>query len=223
MSSPEHYRREREAGGRVSREAEAALAADQSLPPPRDVSMQDLTPGLKDEARESRYGDQQPTMVELDYMRASGVNFIGGRIVRSVRWTLATGAVAAVLLAPGCGPFGTSADEMRDGAATLVPPGARVIGREDGDCIQLADSPSCHRILFVGPAATLEVRVDLVRAAADEAGWDLKEELRTEGATFLELSRGELDADVSLWADFRAVRCRKRPDAECADSVRILR
>jgi hypothetical protein len=190
--------------------------------------MQDLTPGFrttrafKDEARESRYGDQQPTMVELDYMRASGVNFIGGRIVRGVRWTLA-GAVAAVLLAPGCGPFGTSVDEMRDGAATLVPPGARVIGREDGDCIQLADSPSCHRVLFVGPAATLEVRVDLVRAAADETGWDLKEELRTEGATFLEFSRGELDANVSLWADFRAVPCRKRPDAECADSVRILR
>jgi hypothetical protein len=40
---------------------------------------------------------------------------------------------------------------MREGAASLVPPGAHVIGRDDGHCIQLADSPSCHSVYFVGP------------------------------------------------------------------------
>jgi hypothetical protein len=48
-------------------------------------------------------------------------------------------------------------------------------------------------------------------------------ELRAEGGTFLELSRAGLEADVTLWADFRAVPCRKRPSADCADSVRVLR
>lgn len=140
------------------------------------------------------------------------------------RRTLAQCAVlAALVFAPACGPFGESAEEMRDGAASLVPWGARVIGSDDGDCKQLADSPSCHSVFFVGPAEPLDRRVDRARTAAERAGWRLDTELRTEGATFLELSRGGLEADVSLWAAFRSAQCRKRPSVDCADSIRVLR
>ena len=157
-------------------------------------------------------------------MESNGVERIGLRLGRKMHHVLAGSAVGtAVLLASACGPFGESADEMREGAATLVPPGAQVIGRDDSDCIQLADSPSCHSVYFVGPSEALEARVERARAAAERAGWELEKELRAEGGTFLELSRGGLKADVTLWADFRATTCRKRPSVDCADSVRVLR
>jgi hypothetical protein len=157
-------------------------------------------------------------------MESNGVERVGVRLDRKVHHMLVASAVgAAVLLASACGPFGENADEMREGATSLVPPGAHVIGREDGSCIQLADSPSCHSVYFVGPSKALEARVDQARAVAERAGWELEKELRTEGGTFLELSRGGLEADVTLWADFRAVPCRKHPSADCADSVRVLR
>ena len=143
---------------------------------------------------------------------------------RGKHLTLARCAVlVALLLTPACGPFGESAEEMRDGAASLVPSGARVIQREDRDCKQLADSPSCHSVYFVGPAGPLDRRVDRARTAAERAGWRLDKELRTEGATFLELSRGGLEADITLWATFRSESCRKRPSVDCADSIRVLR
>lgn len=157
-------------------------------------------------------------------MESNRVERVDGRLGRKAHLALAASAVGtAVLLASACGPFGESADELREGAASLVPPGATVIGRDDGDCIQLADSPSCHSVYFVGPSELLEARVDRARAVADRAGWELQKELRAEGGTFLELSRGGLEADVTLWADFRAVQCRKRPSPDCADSVRVLR
>lgn len=112
---------------------------------------------------------------------------------------------------------------MRHAAETLVPPGSRIVGREDGDCVMFADSPSCHRIAFVGPPDTLEERAKAVREAAGPAGWELEEELRTEGATFLDYTRGGLKASVTLWADFRAKPCQLRPRMDCADRVRVVR
>ena len=112
---------------------------------------------------------------------------------------------------------------MRQAAQTLVPPGSRIVGREDGDCVMFADSPSCHRIGFVGPADALKERTTAVREAAAATGWELQDELRTEGATFLDFTRGGLKASVSLWADFRAKPCRVRPQRDCADSVRVAR
>lgn len=85
------------------------------------------------------------------------------------------------------------------------------------------DSPSCHRIAFIGPADTVDDRAKAVREAAGAAGWELEKELRAEGATFLEYERGGLEASVSLWADFRAKPCRLRPQIDCADSVRVVR
>jgi hypothetical protein len=128
-----------------------------------------------------------------------------------------------LLVAAGCGPLGPSADDMREAAESLVPPGSRIVAREDRDCVQLADSPSCHVIRFVGPAAPLDARAATVRELARRAGWEDERQLRTEGATFLEYSRDGLDVDVSLWTDSRAVPCRARPQPDCADSVRVVR
>ena len=128
--------------------------------------------------------------------------------------------VAALTGIAGCGP---SAAELRQAAETLIPPGGRIVGREDGDCVMLADSPSCHRIAFVGPVGTLDDRAKAVREAAGPAGWKLEEELRTEGATFLDYTRGGLEANVTLWAEFRARPCRLRPQMDCADRVRVVR
>lgn len=143
--------------------------------------------------------------------------------VQALPFSLSVVGAALVFGAGGCGPLGPSADDMREAAESLVPPGSRIVAREDRDCIQLADSPSCHVIRFVGPAAPLEARADAVREVARRADWDDERQLRTEGATFLEYTRDGLDADISLWADFRAVPCRVRPRPDCADSVRVVR
>jgi hypothetical protein len=129
--------------------------------------------------------------------------------------------VTSLVSVAGCG--GPSAEEMREAAESLVPPGSRIVGRRDRDCVQLADSPSCHELTFVGPVGTLEERADAIRTAAQEAGWEREEELRTEGATFLDYSRDGMEASVSLWADFRAEPCRARPNEDCADRVRVIR
>ena len=120
----------------------------------------------------------------------------------------------------GCGP---SAAKLRHAAETLVPPGSHIVGREDGDCVMFADSPSCHQVGFVGPTTTLAKRANAVREAAGQAGWKLEDELRTEGATFLDYTRDGLKADVTLWAEFRAKPCRLRPRMDCADHVRVVR
>lgn len=120
----------------------------------------------------------------------------------------------------GCGQ---SAEALREAAETLVPPASRIVAREDGDCFMFADSPTCHTIGFVRPTAPLEERVDAVREAAGEAGWELEEEVRAEGATFLYYKRGGFKASVTLWADFRAKRCGLRPRMDCADRIRVVR
>jgi predicted RNase H-like HicB family nuclease len=131
--------------------------------------------------------------------------------------------VASVATLTGIAGCGSSAEEMREAAETLVPPGSRIVAREDGDCVMVADAPSCHTIGFLRPTASLEKRADEVRQAAGQAGWELEEELRAEGATFLEYTRDGLKASVTLWADFRAKPCRLRPRMDCADHVRVVR
>ena len=141
--------------------------------------------------------------------------------LRLLAWVVAcVSTVSALTGVAGCGP---GAEELREAADTLVPPDSRIVAREDGNCFMFADSPWCHTIGFVRPTAPLEKRVDAVREAAGQAGWELEEEVRAEGATFLDYTRGGLKASVTLWADFRAKQCGLRPRMDCADRIRVVR
>ena len=121
--------------------------------------------------------------------------------------------------------YGVRAERRGDAARppeSLVPPGSRIVAREDGDCVMFADSPRATGLAFSGLPSTWEAS-GAVRKAAGQAGWELEEELRAEGGTFLDFRRDGLKASVTLWADVRANRCRLRPRMDCADHVRIVR
>src|SRR5262245_48929635 len=90
------------------------------------------------------------------------------------RGTAAVLAVAVVPALTGCFPVGTShATELREAAASLVPPGSRVIERSLTDCVEFEASPSCRVIYFVAPRQPTNAQVREVQTAARREGWSL--------------------------------------------------
>jgi hypothetical protein len=133
-------------------------------------------------------------------------------------------ALGLVLVATGCWPFGGGAGELRDGARALVPDGGRVLLEEEGDCVELARSPSCVHVYFVTERLSLAERVDAVEAAARAESWKLDRKEVLLGATELRLRRGRLRAFVSLRADaFRGGECPADRAKDCADVVMVER
>lgn len=120
-------------------------------------------------------------------------------------------------LASGC--IGPSADELHGAARSLAPSGSNVVEEVEGDCVELARSPSCVHIYFVPARASLDERVAAAQETARAAGWD---DIRTEifsGGAQLRFRRGRLAAVVNVWAEERAARCREAPSKDCADSA----
>jgi hypothetical protein len=130
-----------------------------------------------------------------------------------------TAAVAALLI--GCSPHRTTGDELRTGAFSLVPQRSSIVEEVDGDCIELALSPSCVHLYFLASPMALGQRTRLVEAAAATGGW---ERVRLEvfpGGNIAHYRRGDLDARVYLRPDEVTVRCRQRPHRDCADAVMV--
>jgi hypothetical protein len=142
------------------------------------------------------------------------------RAVRSVSAI----AFGLVLVATGCWPFGGGADELRDDARALVPGSARILLEEEGDCVELARSPSCVHVYFAAERLSLAERVDAVETAARAGSWKLDRKEVLLGATELRLRRGRLRAFVSIRSDaFGGGDCAADRAKDCADVVMVER
>lgn len=135
---------------------------------------------------------------------------------------VAAGAIA--MLVSGCTLTGSgNAGELRDGAHSLVPPGSRTVEEVEGDCVELASSPSCVHVYYVPEELPLAERVSAVERAADTGGWELTSKEFLPGGANLRFRRDGLEAIVFIWAGERSAPCRDAPDKECADVIMVER
>ena len=127
------------------------------------------------------------------------------------------GGIAILFTLTSCSA--PSRNELVEGARSLLPSGSDVLREEEGDCVELAPSPSCVQIYFVTEAAAVSGRIEAVDQRARGSGWTrIKREILPGGAQ-LRYRREDLGAVVSLW-DRRALECRKEPH-QCADVIAV--
>ena len=125
-----------------------------------------------------------------------------------------------VVLLSGCSehPFGGgNAEELASEARSLLPPDARVISQGGGDCVELADYPSCWTLTFESNLRQ-EERVAAVEASAADADWESRGQSRTQVSTWLQFEKGHFFATVILYFP----DCPKGLRARCTDTVRVL-
>jgi hypothetical protein len=98
----------------------------------------------------------------------------------------------------GCSLLGASRAELHAAAHSLVPRRAAVIDKVEGDCVELARSPSCVHIYFLDDGASLGARTAAVRQLARKAGWRETSAEALAGGHELRFERRRLKAFVSL-------------------------
>jgi hypothetical protein len=98
---------------------------------------------------------------------------------------------------------------LRDRAAEIVPTTARIRSLGYGDCVELAPTPSCARVVFELSERDSARRAALVRRTAEEHGWEVTRSDDAEGGWSLFLKRKGFTAFVVLW------RPEKYPQADC--------
>lgn len=129
-------------------------------------------------------------------------------------------AASTLAFLSGCSLFGPSRAELQDGARSLVPSRSAVVEEVEGDCVELARSPSCVHIYFI-LGETLDARTKIVEDAARESGWSRTRHEAFPGGNQLRYRRGRLKAVVSLLSDERSASCRDDPRRDCADVVMV--
>ena len=129
--------------------------------------------------------------------------------------------VASTLLGFLSGCIGPSADELHEAAQSLVPTGSHIVAKVEGDCVELARSPSCVEVYFIPEADSREERAAAVEEAARAAGWETVSKEVFIGGTSLRFRRGGLQAFVHLVLDEQLSRCRDVRAKECADTVSV--
>ena len=129
--------------------------------------------------------------------------------------------IALAVLLVGCSPGWKGGGELRSGAFSLLPPGSSIVEKVEGDCVELAPTPSCMHVYFLAPPVALGHRTRLVDAAAATSGWERVRLEAFPGGNIAHYRRGDLDARVYLRPDNVTVRCRPRPHRDCADAVMV--
>jgi hypothetical protein len=137
---------------------------------------------------------------------------------RRVVWTVSVVVSAALLSA--CSLLGPTREELRDGAFSLVPSHSTIVNVVEGDCVELAPSPSCVHIYFVR-IGSLQARTAEVEQAARDGQWTRTLRDVLPGGNQLGFRRGRLRASVFLWPSKRAAPCRNDPKPRCADVVMV--
>ena len=128
--------------------------------------------------------------------------------------------VFAAVLA-GCSGTAASRDELVNGARSLVPAGSSVVEEVEGDCVELAPSPSCVHIYFFPREKPIGRRTKAVEKAAGAAGWERGGLEAFPGGNIVHYRRDGLGATVYLRADDLAESCRRHPQRDCADAVMV--
>jgi hypothetical protein len=119
-----------------------------------------------------------PFSGELEIVRKDGPSRAAGQRARLPRLLakVTGGAVTRVVLAlaticvAGCALAGPGRGELHAAAHSLLPPHADVVEEVEGDCVELAPSPSCVHLAFTSKLSLTE-RTAAVREAARGAGW----------------------------------------------------
>ena len=137
--------------------------------------------------------------------------------------------VAAALVASGVSSClqtgGQRRAALRDAAKSLLPPQAHIRALGFGDCVELASSPSCVRVVFELPEHASTLRAKRVRAAAEANGWTVTHSDDAQGGASLFLRRGEYEAYASFWRpEVYGLGCDGvHPKDECFNTINLER
>ena len=144
---------------------------------------------------------------------------MGGRIhpalVLALVGAVALGAVALRLGAFSSGLHDTDRRaELTQAARSLLPPSWREIATQEGQCVELADYPSCLDVAFDRRGAPRAAAEAEVRNAARAAGWEATGDEIARSLTILHFRRGKLTAFVALRESPR-LTCGRQAVVDC--------
>jgi len=111
--------------------------------------------------------------------------------------------------------------ELTQAAGSLLPPSWTEIASEEGQCVALADYPSCLTVAFDRRGAPRAAAAGEVRAAASAAGWTATGDEVGHSLTILHFRRGKLSAFVALLESPRST-CGRQQVVECTTYVDSL-
>jgi hypothetical protein len=137
--------------------------------------------------------------------------------------------VAAALVASGVSSClqtnGQRGAALRQEAEALLPPQAHIRALGFGDCVELADSPSCARVVFEMPEHSSALRAKRVREAAEANGWRVTRSGDAQGGWSLFLRRSGFTAYAVFWRPaVYGLRCNGgHPKDECFNTVNVER
>jgi hypothetical protein len=114
---------------------------------------------------------------------------------------------------------------LRRAAEGLLPPQARIRSLGFGDCVELASSPSCARVVFELPGRSSALRAKRVRAAAAANGWTVTHSDDAQGGWSLFLRRPGFTAYAVFWRpEVYGLRCNgAHPDEQCFNTLNLER
>ena len=142
----------------------------------------------------------------------------------------AAGVVLAALLSTGISACLQTESQrratLRASAKEILPATATIRSLGYGECVELAPSPSCARVVFELHARESFQRAESVRAAAKRHGWKVTHSYDGQGGWSLFLKRKEFTALVVLWRPERYPRvCRGhgRRDEICFNTLNLTR
>lgn len=131
-------------------------------------------------------------------------------------------AISIVLAAlVGACSGGPSGEELHARARSLLPEAASTVAEVEGQCVELAPSPSCVHIYFVPAVSSMRERVADAERLAAVSGWTLSRKESLPGGTQLQLHRSTVDASIFLQPPEEVVACRSAPRKGCADAVLV--
>jgi hypothetical protein len=116
---------------------------------------------------------------------------------------------------------------LRKRALEILPSHAQIRALGYGDCVELASSPSCARVVFELPERDSARRAARVGRAARSHGWTITRSDDTAGGWNLFLKRDGYSAFVVLWrpAKYPQVDCHGPPPREdvCFNTLNLTR
>lgn len=146
-----------------------------------------------------------------------------------MRFQLAACLVVAVFVTSGVSSClqtgGQRRAALRHAAEGLLPPEAHIRALGFGECVELASSPSCARVVFELPERDSALRARSVRAAAEANGWTVTREGDAPGGWSLFLRGHGFSAYVALWRpEVYGLRCDgAHPKDECFNTINLQR
>jgi hypothetical protein len=103
--------------------------------------------------------------------------------------------------------------ELERRADEILPSEARVLVMGYGDCVELAPSPSCSKVVFEMDELDSARRAALVREEAERNGWTVTHSDDAQGGWSVFLKKDEFTAVVFLWRpEVYDVDCKGQPD-----------